>query len=314
MTLRLGNASTEDFLIFYHVVDQGGVSRAANVLGMFQSRVSRALARLEGVFGGLLLHKDMRSVELTALGKVVFDTAQTILFAFEEARKRIDAEKNEMVGTISLAANSGFGNIWLLPQLTPFLEEHAELSISLRTNEEESQLDAGLVLGKTDIAILTKEPDFRDSLVSFLLCQYGYAFFASDKYLAKHGTPKSLKDLSNHNIITPSHEFLARFPSPAMSDVNAQFAAVGHSRLLVANMANSAFGVLNHMGIGILPVFYNQILKPLCIKDADFIQDIKSQKYIVYSKSLEGSKRHQAILEYIKSCAKKLETFKCVKH
>ena len=59
----------EDISIFIRVVDAGGISRAAEQLGIAKSAVSRRLVDLETRLGVRLLNRTTRTSSLTEAGR-----------------------------------------------------------------------------------------------------------------------------------------------------------------------------------------------------------------------------------------------------
>ena len=61
------------------VVEAGAFSRAGEVLGLSQSGVSRAVARLEERVGVRLFHRTARAVNLTEEGRRFFEEVRPLL-------------------------------------------------------------------------------------------------------------------------------------------------------------------------------------------------------------------------------------------
>jgi DNA-binding transcriptional LysR family regulator len=68
-----------EMAVFSQVVDSGGFSAAARVLGLNTSAVSRHVSRLEAHLGGRLLHRTTRSLALTELGGQVYAACSRML-------------------------------------------------------------------------------------------------------------------------------------------------------------------------------------------------------------------------------------------
>ena len=61
--------------VFAVIVEQGGVTRAAQSLGMSQSAVSQTLQRLETAMDRTLVRREGRSFCLTPVGEAVMPTS-----------------------------------------------------------------------------------------------------------------------------------------------------------------------------------------------------------------------------------------------
>ncbi|MFN3210996.1 MAG: LysR family transcriptional regulator [Roseovarius sp.] len=80
---------------FLEVAEQGGVTRAAQVLNLTQSAVSMQLKRLEEVLGIDLLDRSNRRVALTASGEQLLTYARRIVDLNDEAVGRLSDEVYE---------------------------------------------------------------------------------------------------------------------------------------------------------------------------------------------------------------------------
>ena len=76
-----------DLMVFVEVVRGRSFRRAAEVLGLPTSAVSRRVARLEKQLNLQLLHRTTRQVGLTDAGRVYFDHAAPIRQAMWDARQ-----------------------------------------------------------------------------------------------------------------------------------------------------------------------------------------------------------------------------------
>ncbi len=171
---------------------------------------------------------------------------------------------------------------------------------------------ADQVLGKTDFALVTQKPPVRESLNDILACEYPFRLFAAEEYLKKHGAPTCFDDLRNHHLITCSESMRLRVQSSKMSpgflEIDEEMASIAKEKpMVVDNGLNALFAVKKGMGMALLPLFYQEMVELINLEDEKTkIGHLKSQKYIVYSKALEGSKRHEVFLEYLKDAMKTL--------
>ncbi len=69
----------EDMTTFIRVVESGGISRAAEQLGVAKSAVSRRLVDLETRLGVLLLNRTTRTSNLTEAGSGFYERAKKIV-------------------------------------------------------------------------------------------------------------------------------------------------------------------------------------------------------------------------------------------
>jgi DNA-binding transcriptional LysR family regulator len=89
---------------FLSVVDEGGVTRAAERLHIAQPSLSQALRALERELGAELFHRVGRGLRLSAAGEALLAPARQILRDIEAARDAISGVSELRSGSIELAA------------------------------------------------------------------------------------------------------------------------------------------------------------------------------------------------------------------
>lgn len=82
--------------IFAAIVRNGGVTRAAPVLGMSQSAVSQTLQRLETAMDRTLVRREGRGFSLTAVGEAVLADVQAMQAAAERIGLRVGEHRPEL--------------------------------------------------------------------------------------------------------------------------------------------------------------------------------------------------------------------------
>lgn len=90
-------------LIFGKVVESRSLSKAAALLGMPKSTVSRKLTKLESDLGIKLLRKNTHQLTVTDLGEKVYDHAVNILGEANEVRALVEGSKQEPQGELRAA-------------------------------------------------------------------------------------------------------------------------------------------------------------------------------------------------------------------
>src|SRR4051812_41162488 len=94
---------------FVRVVESGGFTRAAEVMGLPPSSVSRAVAKLETDLGVVLLQRTTRKITLTDAGKAYFERAREALAGLEEANDLALDAAREAHGVVRVAIPPEFG-------------------------------------------------------------------------------------------------------------------------------------------------------------------------------------------------------------
>jgi DNA-binding transcriptional LysR family regulator len=90
-------------LVFGKVVESRSLSKAAALLGMPKSTVSRKLTKLETDLGIKLLRKNTHQLTVTDLGEKVYDHAVKILSEANEVRALVEGSRQEPQGELRVA-------------------------------------------------------------------------------------------------------------------------------------------------------------------------------------------------------------------
>ncbi|HEY6831152.1 MAG TPA: LysR family transcriptional regulator [Pseudolabrys sp.] len=184
------------------VVEAGSFVGAARALGVTQSGVSRAVARLEQRVGVRLFERNARAVTLTDEGRRFYEQVAPLLSDLDQAVTDVGRASGAVRGVLRVSINPLVARFMLAPRLTDFLAAHPELSLQLTVRD-----DAGsLVAEGFDVAVRFGEPALSGQIVRRLL-ETRVVTCASPGYLARHGKPPQPQDLAQHECI--------QFPDPA---------------------------------------------------------------------------------------------------
>jgi DNA-binding transcriptional LysR family regulator len=178
------------------VIETGSFVRAAEILSLSASGVSRAVSRLEARVGVRLLDRTTRSVILTDEGRSFYEQAAPLLAGIEEAAVAASGAKNTVRGRLRVDVDPFFSRLVLAGRLGSFLEKYPELSLELTTREHVGDLVADGI----DVAMRFGEPE-ASSLVARKLIETRILTVASPAYLKRHGRPKHPTDLTDHVCI-----------------------------------------------------------------------------------------------------------------
>jgi DNA-binding transcriptional LysR family regulator len=121
---------------FLAVVDEGGVTRAADHLHVAQPSLSQALRALEAELGVELFHRVGRGLRLSAAGEALIGPARQILRATDEARNAISGVLELRTGTLEIAALASLAADPMATLIGRFRERHP--GVQFRVLEPES--------------------------------------------------------------------------------------------------------------------------------------------------------------------------------
>ncbi|MFW8593207.1 LysR family transcriptional regulator [Cribrihabitans neustonicus] len=280
--------------IFHAVADAGSLTHAGDTLNLSQSAVSRQIRALEESFNATLFHRHARGLILTEQGELLFDATKSMSARLEAASARIRDSEEEVFGELRVTTTVGFGTLWLAPRLTKLYEQYPHLKIDLML--EERVLD--LPMREADVAIRMKEPSQAD-LVRKRLMTVQMKLYATSAYLEKNGTPERIEDIAHHRLICQNQR-AAQVGSAAVLGQTLMTHNPA-SLLTVNNYFGVLQGVLNDLGIGILPDYVTEDFPELVEvlpKDDD---SGAVPVYLAYPEELRHSQRVGAFRDFVQN-------------
>ena len=157
--------------------------------------VSNHVQALEDRLGVRLLNRTTRKVSLTEIGKAYYDRCTHILADLEQADDIAGALQSTPSGTLRIYTATHIVQ-FVAPVVADFLKQFVDVKVDLTIGERMvDMIDEGY-----DIAIrLTPPPD--SSLIVRSLATWRHVLCCSPGYLEKHGPPKQLSELVEHNCV-----------------------------------------------------------------------------------------------------------------
>lgn len=183
--------------VFLRVVDKGGFSAAAEEFGISATMVGKHVRALEERLGGRLLNRTTRSQSLTELGRTYYERCRQVIADVEAIENTASEMRAAPRGTLRINAPVSFGSMQLAPALADFLAQYPEVQVDLTLN------DRVVDLAEEGFELVIRVGALSDSgLVARKLASYRIVACASPDYLARHGRPKTPRDLQDHNCLT----------------------------------------------------------------------------------------------------------------
>jgi DNA-binding transcriptional LysR family regulator len=277
--------------IFHAVADAGSLTHAGDRLNLSQSAVSRQIRALEESLGATLFHRHARGLILTEQGELLFDATTAMSKRLETASARIKDSEEEVFGELRVTTTFGFGLLWLAPRLPKLYDKYPDLKVDLML--EERVLD--LPMREADVAIRMKEPSQAD-LIRKRLMTVQMLLYASREYLDRNGTPQSLEDITDHRLICQNTD--SAQVSAGARLVQHLLTCNPHSLLTVNNYFGVLQGVLNNLGIGVLPDYVTQDFPDL-VRILPEIESADVPVFLAYPEELRQSQRIAAFRDFV---------------
>jgi DNA-binding transcriptional LysR family regulator len=139
--------------LFLAVVDEGGMTRAAEARHVSQPSVSQAVRELETELGTPLFHRVGRGLVLTAAGEALVGPARQALRDVETARSAVDAVAGVTAGRLDLGALPTLAVDPLATLVGAFRVAHPHVTIRLADPADGAALAAMVTSGAVEIGI-----------------------------------------------------------------------------------------------------------------------------------------------------------------
>lgn len=185
-----------EYELFARVIETGSLAAAGRSLNLSPAMVSKRIARLEERLGARLLHRTTRKLATTEAGQRFYDQVVEILAASRAAEAQVTGVAGAPSGRLRLSAPTSFGRLHVAPHVKSFLDRWPRLQVELDLTD--SYVD--LLAERIDLAIRIA-PSIGAGLIGHRLAPNRRVLCASPAYLAQHGAPKTLKDLSQHRLL-----------------------------------------------------------------------------------------------------------------
>ena len=221
------------------VVDAGGFSAAAEVLGVSTSVVSRQIAALEEELGVRLLTRSTRSFALTQKGADYLAQVRGILDELVEANAAVRNPQTTARGRIRVASPSTVGINLIAPAIAAFMAVQPEVTVDLEL------LDRRVDPAEENFDVVVQLDDIASS-EGFLL-QIEMGLVASPAYCALHKRPHEPADLISHRGLFMKNQAEWHLRGSSNKLPKRQFGCNRYEALVAL--------CLRGQGIALLPVF-----------------------------------------------------------
>ncbi|MCB0414898.1 MAG: LysR family transcriptional regulator [Bdellovibrionales bacterium] len=179
--------------IFVKVIQHGSFSKAAELLGVPKSTVSKSVSKLEKITGTKLLLRTTRSQTLTAAGRLFYETCLEPIQVLEDAQKSLYGQDSIVSGPIKITSPEDIGSLIISPLIGSLSKQHPDVSFELHyTNEIVDLIKEGF-----DLAVRIghlAESNLKVRRIGIL----DLILVASSSYLKNYPPLKEPKDLKDH--------------------------------------------------------------------------------------------------------------------
>ncbi|WP_277184518.1 LysR family transcriptional regulator [Caballeronia sp. BR00000012568055] len=181
--------------IFVRVAEASSFTVAAQHLDITTAQASRAITELETHLRTRLLNRTTRRVALTDAGNRYLARCKEVTALVDLSEAEAGDAQVLPNGVLRMHAPITFGQHYVVPALTQYLEAHPQVRVELTLSQQvPDMLDEGY-----DVFLQVTTKSLPDSaLVSTRICSMTSVLCASPKYLKAAGVPKNIEELTQH--------------------------------------------------------------------------------------------------------------------
>lgn len=181
---------------FIRVVESGTFTKAAQVLDLPKTAVSRLIAQLEVELGTKLLNRTTRKVSTTADGAAYYERALQLMSDLAELEGTMSRAKTNPRGRLRVDLPVPLGLLVILPALPTFVERYPDIEIEFGISDR----PVDLIAENVDCVVRAGEI-FDQSLVARQIGAVRQILCATPAYWDKHGRPSHPSDLEHGHFV-----------------------------------------------------------------------------------------------------------------
>ncbi|HKU98370.1 MAG TPA: LysR family transcriptional regulator [Vineibacter sp.] len=188
--------SWEHYRSFLTVLRHGSLSAAARTLKLTQPTIGRHIDELEQTLRLALFTRSRQGLTPTDAAVELRPHAEVMEAAAGALVRAASGAADQARGVVRLTASEIIGAEVLPPILATFRERHPEIAVELVLSNRTEDL----LKREADIAVRMVRPS-QAALVSRHLGHVTLGLHAHRRYLAAHGRPQTMDELTRHTII-----------------------------------------------------------------------------------------------------------------
>lgn len=232
---------------FVKVVELGSFTQAADSLGVPKSSVSRSISELEKSLGVLLLQRTTRKLHLTDAGRLYYDKARVAITELADAESMMSELGTEIRGSVSVTIPPQLGDNVFGEIVTEFVREYPRVKVEVLISSRR----VDLVQEGIDLAV-RGGPLEDSSLIAQRVGTSDLALYASEAYLERRGTPKTLEELTEHECVLYRDRNRSKW---TLEGPNGVESVVVQGSITSDDVTFLAGAMVAGAGIGLIPAF-----------------------------------------------------------
>jgi DNA-binding transcriptional LysR family regulator len=218
-----------DWELFCEVVEHGGFSAAARVIGHPKSSLSAAVQRLESNLGLRLIERTTRHLRLTDAGETIYRRVRPLFTALHDVSSEALAMSSAIAGTLRIKSPYEFGAHHAGPVACELMARYPDLSIKIDVEHE----IVNPVAENYDLVFAMLEGPLPSAgIVIKRVFSLERGLYAAPALLQRLGEPRKLGDLAGFPLLAGANDAPWTLTTPAGT---IEHLAVDKARLTSSN-------------------------------------------------------------------------------
>lgn len=279
----------DDQRAFLAVLEEGSLSAAARRMGVTQPTMRVRIEALEQALGVTLFTRSVRGLVPTEQARALGESARAMARASEVFVRTASGTPGAVAGVVRISV-SDFVGVEVLPAMLARLRsDHPGLLIEIAM----SNTMANLIEQEVDIAV-RMHPPRQEALVARKVPAIKLGLFAHADYLAARGEPRTIDDLTEHDLIGPDRSPLdlagLAHLMPGLDRARFAIRTDSHPAQLAAARAGLGIAIA-HQAIGLRDPDLRPVLADFAIPALD--------TWIVTHENLRNVPRVRAVFDHL---------------
>ena len=195
-----------DLRVLMAVAQAGSMNKAAVLLNMTQSAVSRSIAELEKTVGVSLLDRTARGIEITEYGRAMLDCGVAVFDDLRQGAKKIEFLTDPTAGEVRIGCHLGLASSFVPAVVDEVATRYPRIVFHLMVAEI-GTLERELIARNVDLLITRQFRPLSDE-------RLGFEFLFDDSFFVVAGAQNpwarrrriALTDLLNESWVLPAPE------------------------------------------------------------------------------------------------------------
>lgn len=252
--------------------EAGSFRSGASVAGISLNTLRAKIERLERQIGKPLIRRSVEGITLTQEGYELVSIARQMRALGKTAERVQSFAQGCREPKVRITITEGMGTFWLVPHLADFRARHPQVQLDLQCDMRPPDV----FFRDVDIAIQLERPTNPDLIVQRIGTLHLMPF-ASESYLKRFGTPKSVADARAHKLVWQEADQVASDLLPLFVDSD----IVDDLIAVTTNTSSAHFWAISKgAGIGFLPTYIRVVSRST--QPIDINVNLRRDIYLVH--------------------------------